>query len=235
MATLLGEWGFLDNLNDTSGNARHGTASGSLTYVTGPQTNTKGVKFGSTTSSVSFGRTGLEPSLEGITVMAWVRLEGTPGLDIVLHAMSKARASNSSRSRIGIAYTASGAVRRRAAVARWKDALDVSDAGASWTDTGWHHVAIVDGNTRFAYYTDGTQEASTARALGATANTAWEDFPWCTGLNLTYPSDPVTSTNFSVSGIRIFQGELTTGEINTWMNTAIVAAAANTGRMFFAA
>ena len=227
MPTLLGEWGFLDNLLDTSGNNRHGTVTGSPTYVTGPQTNTRGLKFSTDTDSVSFGRTGLEPSLEGITVMGWVRMQGTPSVagSPYLFLLSKARATTSSRSRMGFTYTTSGNLRQRAGVARWKDALLVSDAGPSWTDDAWHHLAIVDGNTRYGFYLDGVQDANASRALGATANTTWEDFPWRTGFNTDLNTDMGAHPNMSVSGIRIFQGELTTTEIQTFRDTPIVSQA----------
>jgi hypothetical protein len=231
MPTLLGEWGFLNNYDDTSGNGRHGAVTGTPIYTAGPTVSTKGLNFQHDGDSVSFGRTGLEPSLEGITVMGWVRVVGNPDIssNYILALMSKARATGSSRSRLGIWYDGPTNVRRRAAVARWKDDLHVDDAGTTtWTDDDWHHLAIVDGNTRYAFYVDGAEETSVSRSLGAGANTAWEDFPWITGNNPDL-EDRGASPDFSVSGIRLFQGELTTTEINTWMNTPIMVVAPPAG------
>lgn len=222
MATLLGEWGFLDNLNDTSGNDRHGTlGAGTPTYVDGPQAGTRGIQFGTSTDYITLGRAGLEPVAEGVSVMGWVQFTGTTGADTgPLGVLSKARAATSSRSRIGISNN--GVTRSSAAVARWKDDLK-TPGGSSWTGDGWHHIALVDGNTTYALYVDGVLRASGSRALGSADNTLWEDFSWIVGYNATI-SDVFAHPQMSVSGVRIFQGELTAGEVSTWKDTAIVPA-----------
>jgi len=223
---LLGEWGFLDNLNDTSGNGHTATytpGSGSnFSYVTGPHPTSRAAQFAHANDVISYGRTGLEPTLDGITIMAWTRLSPAPSSGFVdfLGVLNKARAAGSSRSRMGYGFS-QPVIPQMKAVARWKDDLQVRDAGATWNDTNWHHLAVVDGNTRWATYLDGVQIDGGTRALGAAPNTAWENFPWLSGYNGDI-GDNYAHPNLSVTAVRIFQGELTTAQINTWMNTPIV-------------
>jgi len=223
---LLGEWGFLDNLNDTSGNGHTATytpGSGSnFSYVTGPHPNSRAAQFAHANDVIGYGRTGLEPTLDGITIMAWTRLSPAPSSGFVdfLGVLNKARAAGSSRSRMGYGFS-QPVIPQMKAVARWKDDLQVRDAGATWNDTNWHHLAVVDGNTRWATYLDGVQIDGGTRALGAAPNTAWENFPWLSGYNGDI-GDNYAHPNLSVTAVRIFQGELTTADVNTWMNTPIV-------------
>lgn len=223
MATLLGEWGFLDNLADTSGNGHTGTATGGFTYVTGPQANTKGIQFNGQTDFVDFGRTGLEPTADGLVIMGWIK-SNTVGSNW-LGLLTKARAAGSTRHRIGTSQT-----RNPAYVARWKDDIHTNDAITPVFDTGWHHLAMVDGNTKWALYIDGVVVSghNGTRALTNGTSPVWEAFNWITGRNNTLGDQNADST-MAVSGIRIFQGEMTATEITTWMNTPVTGIAAATG------
>jgi hypothetical protein len=224
MATLIGEWGFLDNLDDTSGNGRNATlGAGTLTYVDGPQAGTRGIKFSSADDYVDLGRTGLEPALGGVTVMGWVRFEGSTGADTgILGMVSKARAVTSSRARVGLSNN--GGTRRAKNVARWKDDLQIDDL-SSWSGDGWHHLCMVDGNTTNSDYVDGVLALAHPRSLDS-SEMEWEPLNWLAGRNVTI-TDVFAHPQLSVSGIRIFSGELTETEVQTWMDTPVAAAAAD--------
>lgn len=214
MATLLGEWGFLDNLNDTSGNGRTATVpNGSVTYVTGPQTSTRAVQFPGTNCEVRYGRTGLEPASLGVTSMGWVKF--TSGAPAGAYVIPFAKALSAGSTRFGtLVYDGHFAPR-----ARWTDDLHYSDAGPLVTDGAWHHLAIVDGDSRWAFLLDGTNLGSGARSV--TGSGHFENYSWGSGwvegnLGNSY-------AGMCVSGVRIFQGVLSDAEVVTWKNTAITA------------
>ena len=112
--TLLGEWGFLNNLNDTSSNGHHATfddnGMGSpFAYVDGPQLGSRGIKFGHTYNTINYGRTGLEPTTDGVTIMGWMRIENGATANITMGLLQHARAGASSRIRVGAVREAAGA------------------------------------------------------------------------------------------------------------------------------
>lgn len=230
---LLGEWGFLGGaLRDTSGNGRHGVfsdggAGGQLEFVAGPQPGTRGVRFGHANHSISYGRTGLEPAVDGVTIMGWVRVAVGAPSGVLLNVLSKARAPGSTRSRIGGRWD--GAINTVPYAARWKDDLHFADVAGSFT-TGWHHVAAVDGNTGWAIYLDGAVIASGARAFDNTSSPSWENYPWVSGRDSVI-ADQYADSALSISGVRILQGEATGGEISEWMLTPITDGSAFFGCM----
>jgi hypothetical protein len=222
---LLGQWGFEDdNLNDSSGNGRHGTftaggSGGTLTYVDGPTAGTRGVQWGSGTNRISVGRTGLEATADGFCIMGWMKVPTVPvNSGYTAYGLSKARAAASTRSRFGVA--GDGTTRSGMYVARWKDAIQVNESltSSEVNDTGWHHHALVDGNTQWAYYIDGVLKASGTRSFDNSTSPTWEDCPWIIGYNSDIAAGEASG---SISGMRIIQGQLTQAQVVAWMDTAI--------------
>jgi Concanavalin A-like lectin/glucanases superfamily/Putative Ig domain len=219
--TLLGEWGFArDNLDDTSGNGHTAAVTlGVVGYTDGPQPGTRALAFDTVATTVSLGRTGLEPTTEGVSTMCWVRAtgltEGEPGL---LHKMA---APNSTQNMLRL-VAHSPSPYSGAYVARWKNDLNFdADAPGTWTDAQWHHLALVDGNHGWAYYVDGVLKANGSRSFDTTPYT-WANFPWEIGRSSNATDiDGGDGDLMQQSGFRIFGGELTASDINYWMNTPI--------------
>lgn len=212
MATLLAEWGFLDNLDDTSGNARHGAAVGfTPAYTVGPQVGTRALILDDPAARVEYGRTGLEPADAdgGIVSMAWVKLNAshTDYTEII----AKLQGFDSTRHAIKIYNNTAWFM------ARWKDRIAFNSYG-DLSDNNWHHLCCVDADDRFEFYIDGVSVASGGAASGGL--TAWQDFPWGTGDN-DDATGMATSVDMLVSQIRVFSGTMTTTEVNTWKSTPI--------------
>jgi hypothetical protein len=213
-ATLLGEYGLLDNLDDTSGNSRHAFVSGGYTptYVDGPQAGTRAVQFSASGQTITLGDAGLNPASIGVSHMGWVRF--TAGTGGYLGVVVRPRAVNSTRYGC-LAFNGLAAPR-----ARWTDDLHFTDGGPSVADGAWHHLAVVDGNTRWAFYVDGVKFDSGVRSV--TGSGHFEGLPWNIGFSpVGGVSDSIAGAQ--VSGVRIFHGELTDAEVVSWMNTPIVA------------
>jgi hypothetical protein len=212
---LLGEWGLLDNLNDTSGNARHASANFSPTYINGPTTGTRGIQFSGAGQTINYGRTGLEPAAAagGICTMGWVKVFSS-------HAnytgiMHKARASDSSKHSISVSANTVFWMDR------WRDQLNFAETGSYLADFTWHHVCNVDADDRWARFVDGVKIAEASRT--GSSPVSWENFPWFSG----YSADMVnylSATNVAVSGLRIFSGTLSDAEVLAYKNLAIVPA-----------
>ncbi|HET9787101.1 MAG TPA: hypothetical protein VFP47_08210 [Pyrinomonadaceae bacterium] len=211
--TLLGEWGFLDNLEDTSGNGRHASANFTPNYIDGPTPGTRAIRFSGLGQTIDYGRTGLEPVLAdgGIVTMAWVKLFANhSNYTAIFH---KTRALDSTRHAISIASNTVFWL------ARWRDQLVFRESGTLFADFGWHHIANIDATDRYAWFLDGALVQSAARS--GTNPVSWEDFPWKSGYVSTmtgHDSDP----NVAFTGVRAFSGTMTDLEIATWMNTDIV-------------
>lgn len=212
---LLGEWGFLDNLNDTSGNGHTATANFNPSYVDGPQANTRGIHFTADSQTVTYGRTGLEPaaSTGGICSMAWIKLTGSStGYLGVIHKHRD----------VGTLSTRAGADligNKFRPFARWRDQTAFADGiGPDLNDSQWHHICVVDADDRYEWYVDGVS-VQTATRTGTGAVT-WEAFPWFSG----FTADMHSSALLSISGVRLFSGSMTTAQVNQWKNTAITSA-----------
>lgn len=221
---LLGQWGFANNLTDSSGNGHDGTfaangGAGGLTYVDGPLPSTRAVVFGNELHAINLGRTGLEPPTNGVTTMGWMRLPTGLSAGQVFTLLCKARAASSSRSRIGI----QGGGAPDWAV-RWSDDLHFASGGATLTAGQWHHLAMVDGPNSWAVYVNGTSLAGAARSAGAGI---WENYPWTIGRS-TDVSDQWAADGMAVSMVRIFDGELTQAEVQTWKGTPVEAGGGGT-------
>lgn len=218
MAVLLGEWGFAsDDLIDSSGNGHDATfaangGAGGLTYVDGPLPSTRAAVFGNELHAINLGRAGLEPPINGVTTMGWMRLPTGLSASQVFTLLCKARAASSSRSRIGI----QGGGAPDWAV-RWSDDLHFASGGATLTAGQWHHLAMVDGPNSWAVYVNGTSLAGAARSAGAGI---WENYPWTIGRS-TDVSDQWAADGMAVSMVRIFDGELTQAEVQTWMGVSV--------------
>jgi hypothetical protein len=213
----LGEWGFLDNLADTSGNGHTATANFSPTYIDGPTTGTRAIRFSGTNQTVDYGRTGLEPVVAagGVVTMAWVKLFAAhfnyTGI------LQKVRADDSSRHSIN----ASGDTVFW--MSRWRDQLVFAENGSYLVDRGWHHLCNVDADDRYAWYVDGVQIQGAART--GSSPVTWEAFNWRSGYvseMVGYQSDP----NVAFTGLRIFSGTMSTAEVQAWRDTPV----APTGR-----
>lgn len=214
---LLAAYGFLENdhalsIADSSNNNHTGTVTGSLAFEAGPQTNSRALRFTNTLQSATIPRTGLEPTAAdgGIVTMAWFRSFGGGSFGVVVK-----KRDDSPSTRSGMSVYANGSV---FFVARWKNDLHFGEYGSDMNDGNWHHVAIVDGDTAWAFYIDGTQVDSGSRSLNQSSSPTWEDSPWTFG----YVSGLSDSSNsFAISGVRIFSGTMTQAEIQTYMNTPV--------------
>lgn len=215
---LLGEWGFLDNLDDSSGNNRHsvfedGGSGLGITYIDGPLANTRAIQFAHENQCINCGRTGLEPAVNGVTTMGWIRIPSV-GSSQILSLVSKARAASSSRSRIGVF----GSTTRVTYAARWADDLRFSESLTNQIGVNqWHHLALVDGPTKWGAYLDGSLIEGGVRSVG---NAIWENFPWRIGRNSEI-GDQWATNGMAISMVRVFDGELTQAEINTYKNTPV--------------
>lgn len=210
---LLGEWGFLDNLEDTSGNDHHASANFSPTYIDGPVTGTRAIRFSGLGQTINYGRTGLEPGVGdgGICTMAWVKLFGAhSNYTGILH---KTRAADSTKHAINVFDQTVFWMHR------WRDQTVFSETGTYLQDLGWHHLCNVDADDRWARFVDGVLVASAARS--GSSPVSWEDFPWISG-EQTSMSNYDSSVNVAFTGLRIFSGTLSDVEVATWMNTDVV-------------
>jgi hypothetical protein len=211
---LLGEWGFLDNLNDTSGNGHAATANFTPTYVNGPQSGTRAINFTADNQTITYGRTGLEPvaSTGGICTMAWVKVTaGLTGYSGILH---KHRDPSSLSTRAGCDMIGN----KFRPFARWRDQTAFADGiGPDLNDSIWHHLCVVDADDRYEWYVDGVSVTETSRS--GTGAVTWEPYPWFSG----FTADMHSNAAISISGVRIFSGSLTDAEVVQWKNTAIAA------------
>lgn len=221
MVTLLGEWGFLDNLNDTSGNGRNGSANFTPLYVDGPLTGMRALQFNSgATDTITLGNEGLSPLLDGVSYMGWIWIPaGTISTGIGFHTGLPIRSRTGGDStRAGISFNDEDRFRT---LFRWKNDLQFDDTGPRLSRGSWHHLCVVDGNTKKAAYLDGVQTLLFARSgMDNSTTPTWEEWPWVIGA---YNGLTNSFPGVRVSGIRIFQGELSGAEVLTWMNTPIAA------------
>lgn len=210
---LLGEWGFLDNLDDTSGNGITASANFSPIFIDGPVTGTRAVRFSGTGQRISYGRAGLEPlaAAGGIVTMAWAKIFGShSNYTQIIH---KTRASDSTRHSIDIGnddlFTMS----------RWRDQLVFAEGGNQFSDLGWHHLCNVDSDGRYAWFVDGSLIQSASRSGSSPVD--WENFTWGSGADSNMSATD-SSANVALTGIRIMSGTLSDSEVVDWMNTPIV-------------
>jgi hypothetical protein len=211
---LLGEWGFLDNLDDTSGNGITASANFSPSFVDGPAPGTRGVRFSGAGQTITYGRAGLEPvaSAGGIVTMVWAKLfSAHSNYTQLIH---KTRASDSTRHAIDASDNSVFTM------SRWRDQIAFRESGGEFLDLGWHHICNVDSDDRYAWFIDGVliQEASRS----GTGAVSWEDFPWVSGKDPNM-ADSDSSASVAFTGVRILSGTLTNLEVVGWMNTPIVS------------
>jgi hypothetical protein len=211
---LLGEWGFLDNLNDTSGNGITASANFTPSFIDGPVPNTRAVRFSGVNQTVTYGRAGLEPlaAAGGIVTMVWAKLFAAHSNYTQL--IHKTRASDSTRHAIDVSSNSVFTM------SRWRDQIAFRESGGEFLDLGWHHICNVDSDDRYAWFVDGVliQEASRSGS-GAVS---WEDFPWVSGKDSNM-ADSDSSASVAFTGVRILSGTLSNSEVTGWMNTPIVA------------
>lgn len=211
---LLGEWGMLDNLEDTSGNGIDASANFSPSYIDGPTEGTRAIRFSGTGQTVTYGRAGLEPvaSDGGVISMAWIKLFSahTNYTQIVHHT----RAFDSTKHGLDISGNSAFLL------ARWRDQLVFRETGDQFADFGWHHVCNVDSDDRYAFFIDGVKIQEGARS-GDSAVT-WEDFPWLSGFAPNMQNSD-SAANVAFTGVRLFAGTMTDLEVEGWMDTPIVA------------
>lgn len=220
-AVLLGEWGFLDNTNDTSGNGRTATLVGSPTYEAGPQTNTRALRIDSTSEGVNYGRTGLEPTQAsgGIVTMAWVKVYSD--MNAYEDIITKMRLFDSTR------HTLSVESSNLFYMSRWRGRLQFASIVGAFSGANlgvWRHVCNIDADDRWAILIDGVQVAGSTDPQSASLP-AWEDIPWLSGTDANN-SLPSNNPNLSVTAVRIFSGTMTNSEVVTWMNTPIAGTGA---------
>lgn len=211
---LLGEWGFLDNLDDTSGNGITASANFTPTFIDGPVPNTRAVRFSGANQTITYGRTGLEPlaAAGGIVTMVWAKLFAVHSNYTQL--IHKTRASDSTRHAIDVSSNSVFTM------SRWRDQIAFRESGGEFLDLGWHHICNVDSDDRYAWFVDGVliQEASRS----GTGAVSWEDFPWVSGKDSNM-ADSDSSASVALTGVRILSGTLTNSEVTEWMNTPILA------------
>lgn len=211
---LLGEWGFLDNLEDTSGNGIHASANFSPTYIDGPTEGTRAIQFSTTGQTVDYGRTGLEPlaAAGGIVTMAWIKVSSAhTNYTAIVH---KSRVFDSTRHAIDVSNDDAFFV------SRWRDQLAFRENGNEFAGTAWHHFCNVDSDDRYAWFVDGVLSQEGART--GTGAVSWENFPWKSGYVSEMPSTQ-SAANVAFTGVRILSGTLTNAEVLAWMNTPILA------------
>jgi hypothetical protein len=210
---LLGEWGFLDNLDDTSGHGHNATANYTPVYVNGPQSGTRAVSFTADNQTITYGRTGLEPAASdgGICAMAWVKLSSS--VSGYLGVIHKHRDPSSLSTRLGCDLFGS----KFRPLVRWRDQLAFADGIGADLSVGssWHHICIVDADDRYEWYVDGVSVQSASRT--STSPVTWENYPFFSGAT----ADMHSNAALSISGVRIFSGSLTTAEVNHWKDTSI--------------
>lgn len=213
MAILLGEWGFRDDLQDSSGNGRHASSVGPIAYSDGPQANTRAVSATDPNSTIQFGRTGLEPASEdgGIVTMGWVRIVGSHSG--YTNIINKARGFDSTKHAIKIHNGAPWLM------SRWKSRLSyVGLTDYPVNDGQWHHIANIDSDNRFEWIVDGV--AVTVGGATSGTNEAWADYPW-DALDTESMTATSAPSNVEISGVRLFSGDMTTADVVNWMNTPI--------------
>lgn len=210
---LLGEWGFLDNLNDTSGHGHSASVNFSPTYIDGPVTGTRAIRFSATGQRIDYGRTGLEPVAAdgGIVTMAWVKVFSShTNYTQIIH---KTRAFDSTRHSIDVGNNDAFLM------ARWRDQLVFRESGNQFADFGWHHICNVDSEARYAWFVDGALLQSGSRSGESPVN--WEDFTWGSGYDANMSATD-SSDKIALTGIRILSGTLSDAEVVTYMNTPVV-------------
>jgi hypothetical protein len=213
MSVLLGQWGFLDNLEDTSGNGRHPSANFTPTYIDGPQPGTRAIRFSGSGQTIDYGRTGLEPAAAtgGICTMGWIKLFSShSGYTELFH---KTRAPDSSK------HSMRAFNDTVFWMSRWRGQLAFQESGSLLFDFNWHHIANIDADDRYAWFLDGVPLISAARS--GTDPVVWEDFPWTSGYTSNMAGSE-TSDKVAISGIRIFSGTMSNSEVVDWMNTPII-------------
>lgn len=210
---LLGEWGFLDNLDDTSGNGIAASANFSPTFIDGPIAGTRAIRFSATGQTITYGRTGLEPlaAAGGIVTMVWAKLFASHSN--YTQGIHKTRASDSTRHSIDVHDNSIFAI------SRWRDQLAIRDSNGELLDHNWHHICNVDSDDRYAWFVDGALVASASRS--GSSSVSWENFPWVSGKDSNM-ADSDSSANLALTGIRILSGTLSDAEVVAYMNTPIV-------------
>src|SRR5690625_1279262 len=162
MATLLGEWGFLDNLADTSGNGHTATVSGfTPSFVDGPTSGTRAIVLNTSTARVIYGRTGLEPAQAdgGVVTMAWVKLNASHA--DYTDAIAKMQAFDSTRHALWVGDN------HIESLANWRGREAYNNNAGDLSDNDWHHVCLVDGNDRWQVYFDGVSAGSGGASTGS--------------------------------------------------------------------
>lgn len=209
---LLGEWGFLDNLEDTSGNGIDASANFTPTYIDGPQEGTRAIRFTGPGQTITYGRSGLEPVVEdgGIITMAWIKLF-SPHFNYT-QVIHKTRAFDSTKHAIDVSGNSAFLM------ARWRDQLVFRESGDQFVDEEWHHVCNVDANDRYAWFVDGAVIQQGVRT--GTSPVSWENFPWLSGFAPNMQNSE-SATNVAISGIRILSGTLSDAEVVDWMNIPV--------------
>lgn len=213
-AILLGEWGFLDNLDDTSGNGIVPSVNFTPNYIDGPTPGSRAIRFTGAGQQINYGRTGLEPPAEagGIITMAWVKLFSShTGYTDIVH---KTRAFDSTRHSIDVSQNTAFFM------SRWRDQTNFAEISSrNLSDFGWHHLCNVDSDDRYAWYWDGIPLTSVPRT--GTAPVSWEPYPWVSGWNVDMNSTD-SSANVAFTGVRLFSGTMSDLDVATWMNTDIL-------------
>lgn len=216
---LLGEWGFLDNVGDTSGAGHTGTigrVGASIvtppSYVTGPQTGARAIAWGEADQYVDVGSgSALEPANFGYAAMAWVKASSY-NASTYCGIFGRARGINSTRA--GLQIDTSGALFY---MTRWKSRLLFGSVGAI-CDGAWHHVAAIDNDDRAAVFIDGVKVFESLTA--ATGAVTWESgFDWTVGAIATLTTSVAGQ---QVTQVRLFSGEMLDSDVVTWMNTPLI-------------
>lgn len=212
---LLGEWGFLDNLDDTSGHGIVASANFSPTFIDGPVAGTRAVRFSGPGQTITYGRSGLEPVAVdgGIVTMAWIKLFAAHlNYTQIVH---KTRADDSTRHAIDVSDNSVFTM------SRWRDQTVFRESGGEFLDLGWHHICNVDADDRYAWFVDGVVIQEGARS--GSSPVSWEAYPWTSGKDpAMIDSDSAASVAFT--GVRILSGTLSNTEVVGYMNTPIVPA-----------
>lgn len=150
---LLGHYIFSNNLEDQSGNERHGTAIGSISYgegITG-----FGVEFDGSTSIVDMGDT-FDMRLSDFTFSTWVKTPQMTSEDPAAYIMSKSTETGQEY-RYGVGVQGGANRGKPFVLVSWNSEEPITYMGNRKIDDGkWHHLLCsFDRDNNLTVYVDG--------------------------------------------------------------------------------
>jgi Concanavalin A-like lectin/glucanases superfamily len=207
----VGQWDFNEGSgtvarNDFSLSSGKGTLQGGVSWTAGRFQS--GLSFGGVNGQVDVPDS---PALEGsnVTVSAWVKANGSPGVDKYILAKG---ASGCCTGSYGLYTGANGGLEFYVATSPTTFVVS-PDAGTGIWDGKWHNVVGTFDGSSVRVYVDGQQVGSGSpdnSPIQYNLPTASElvigDYPWCSGLDFTGDIDEVKVFNRALSPAAISFG-----------------------------